>query len=86
MAGKTSAVNSAERMLNLVALLSESSRPLTLEDISNKMRGQYPEKPEARRTAFERDKKSLRKLGVPITMQTLAGSDAGKTEYSIDRS
>jgi len=86
MAGKTSAVNSAERMLNLVALLSESSRPLTLEDISNKMRGQYPEKPEARRTAFERDKKSLRKLGVPITMQTLAGSDAGKTAYSIDRS
>jgi proteasome accessory factor B len=86
MAGKTSAVNSAERMLNLVALLSESSRPLTLEDISNKMRGQYPEKAEARRTAFERDKKSLRKLGVPITMQTLAGSDAGKTAYSIDRS
>jgi proteasome accessory factor B len=86
MAGKTSAVNSAERMLNLVALLSESSRPLTLEDISYKMRGQYPEKAEARRTAFERDKKSLRKLGVPITMQTLAGNDAGKTAYSIDRS
>jgi predicted DNA-binding transcriptional regulator YafY len=86
MAGKETAINSAERMLNLVALLSESSRPLTLEDISNKMRGQYPEKAEARRTAFERDKKSLRKLGVPITMQTLAGNDAGKTAYSIDRS
>ena len=72
-------------MLNLVALLSESTLPLTLEAISNSMRGQYPEKDEARRTAFERDKKSLRKLGIPITTQTLAGSDAGKTAYSIDR-
>ena len=78
-------VTSTERMLNLVALLSESTIPLTLETISNNMRGQYPEKDEARRTAFERDKKSLRKLGIPITTQTLAGSDAGKTAYSIDR-
>lgn len=78
-------VNSAERMLNLVALLTESNRPLTLEDIGNYMVSQYPEKAEARRTAFERDKKSLRKLGVPITMQVLGGSDAGKTAYSIDR-
>lgn len=85
MAGNKSTVNSTERMLNLVALLSESTIPLTLETISNSMRGQYPEKDEARRTAFERDKKSLRKLGIPITTQTLAGSDAGKTAYSIDR-
>ena len=85
MAGNKSTVNSTERMLNLVALLSESTHPLTLENISNRMRGQYPEKEEARRTAFERDKKSLRKLGIPITTQTLAGSDAGKTAYSIDR-
>jgi predicted DNA-binding transcriptional regulator YafY len=85
MAGNKTTVNSTERMLNLVALLSESTLPLTLEAISNSMRGQYPEKDEARRTAFERDKKSLRKLGIPITTQTLAGNDAGKTAYSIDR-
>jgi predicted DNA-binding transcriptional regulator YafY len=72
MAGNKTSVNSTERMLNLVALLSESTLPLTLEAISNSMRGQYPEKDEARRTAFERDKKSLRKLGIPITTQTLA--------------
>ena len=78
-------INAAERMLNLVALLTGSSQPLTLEAIDNAMRGQYPPKPEARRTAFERDKKSLRALGVPITMQTLSGSEAGKTAYSIDR-
>lgn len=82
----SSKISAAERLLNLVALLTESSRPLTLEDIVNRMSGQYPEKAEARRTAFEREKKILRKLGVPITMQTLSGADAGKTAYSIDRS
>jgi predicted DNA-binding transcriptional regulator YafY len=78
-------INSAERMLNLVALLTESNRPLTLEEIGDFMVNQYPVKAEARRTAFERDKKSLRKLGVPITKQVLGGNDAGKTAYSIDR-
>lgn len=85
MGSKKISVNATERMLNLVALLTESSVPLTLEDISNKMAGQYPEADEARRTSFERDKRSLRALGLPITTQTLSGSDAGKTAYSIDR-
>lgn len=85
MGSKKTTINATERMLNLVALLTESSVPLTLEDISNKMAGQYPEADEARRTSFERDKRSLRALGLPITTQTLSGSDAGKTAYSIDR-
>lgn len=85
MARNKASGGSTERMLNLVALLTDSARPLTLEDISNQMIGQYPDNAEARRTMFERDKKSLRKLGVPITMKTLAGSDAGKAAYSIDR-
>lgn len=86
MAAQKTQINSAERMMNLVALLTESPRPLTFDDICNRMRGQYPEKAEARRTAFEREKRTLRKLGVPITMQVLSGSDAGRTAYSIDRS
>jgi len=83
---KKTNINSAERVLNLVALLTESAQPLTLENIANKMRGQYPDKHEACRTAFERDKKILRDVGVPLTTQVLAGSDAGKTAYSINRS
>jgi len=86
MAGSRKQTNSAERMMNLVALLTESPMPLTFEDICNRMSGQYPDKAEARRTAFEREKRTLRKLGVPISMQVLAGNDAGKTAYSIDRS
>ena len=83
---KKTSINSAERVLNLVALLTESAQPLTLENIANSMRGQYPEKHEACRTAFERDKKILREVGVPITSIVLSGSDAGKTAYSINRS
>ena len=86
MAGTNSSITATERMLNLVALLSESNAPLTLDQIAHKMTGQYPEKGEARRTAFERDKKILRELGIPISTQSLAGDDAGRTAYSIDRS
>lgn len=75
-----------ERMLNLLALLTNSLRPLTFEEIMNHMGTQYPEAHEARRTAFERDKKVLRDLGVPFTMKTLGGADAGKTAYAIDKS
>ena len=85
MAGSRSRINSAERMLNLMALLGDSASPLTLEEIMNRMGAQYADGAEARRIAFERDKKVLRKLGVPITTQTLGGNDAGKTAYSIDR-
>ena len=86
MVGRNSQTNSAERMMNLVALLTESPTPLTFDEICNRMRGQYPEKAEARRTAFEREKRTLRKLGIPFTTQVLGGEDAGRTAYSIDRS
>lgn len=75
-----------ERMLNLLALLTNSLRPLTFDEIMNRMGAQYPDAHEARRTAFERDKKVLRQLGVPFMMKTLGGDDAGKTAYSIDKS
>jgi proteasome accessory factor B len=75
-----------ERMLNLLALLTNSLRPLTFDEIMIRMGAQYPEGHEARRTSFERDKKVLRELGVPFTMKTLGGADAGKTAYSIDKS
>ncbi len=74
----------AERMLNLLALLNNTSRPLTLDEIFEKMRGQYPDGP-SRRTTFERDKSDLRGMGVPISMVTLGGDDAGRAAYFIDK-
>lgn len=78
-------VPTTERILNLLVLLTESSVPLTLERIADLMQGQYPDEPEARRTAFERDKRVLREIGVPISVQTLAGGDAGRGAYSVDK-
>lgn len=82
---RRNAVPTTERILNLLVLLTESPVPLTLDRISHLMEGQYPDDPEARRTAFERDKKVLREIGVPISVQTLAGGDAGRGAYSVDK-
>lgn len=74
-----------ERITNLVALLLETRAPITLEQIVNELAGQYPAGESAARGAFERDKALLREIGVPIESEVLAGSDAGKTAYRIDR-
>jgi proteasome accessory factor B len=73
-----------ERITNLIAMLLETVQPLTLEQIVNDL-GQYPTGEAAQRGAFERDKALLRDLGVPIESKVLAGNDAGKTAYWIDR-
>jgi proteasome accessory factor B len=75
-----------ERLTNLVALLLETRSPLTLEEITNELRGQYADRDPARRTAFERDKRQLRDEGVPLEQTVLSGERAGATGYWIDRS
>jgi proteasome accessory factor B len=78
-------VDRVERMTNLVALLLETSRPLTLVEIAGELHGQYPGKDATRRAAFERDKASLREIGVPIESVVLSGAQAGVSGYWIDR-
>jgi predicted DNA-binding transcriptional regulator YafY len=75
-----------ERLTNLVALLLETRRPLTLDEITNELRGQYAPQDPARRTAFERDKRQLRDEGVPLEQTVLSGEQAGATGYWIDKS
>ncbi len=74
-----------ERITNLVALLMEARSSLTQEQIVNELAGQYPTGDAAQRGAFERDKALLREIGVPLEAEVLAGSDAGRTGYRIDR-
>jgi predicted DNA-binding transcriptional regulator YafY len=74
-----------ERTTNLLALLLETRIPLTLEDIVNQLRGQYPTGHAAMRGAFERDKGLLRDIGVPIETEVLGGVRAGQTAYRVDR-
>ncbi len=63
-----------ERMTNLVLVLLETPRPLSLREIASTVLG-YPEGKEASRQAFERDKRALRELGIPITVMPLAGEE-----------
>lgn len=56
-----------ERLTNLVAALLDTPRPLTLEEIVNRVPG-YPPEPESARRQFERDKESLRELSIPIEL------------------
>jgi predicted DNA-binding transcriptional regulator YafY len=72
-------------LTNLLALLLETSRPLTLVEIEGALEGQYAGKDSTRRAAFERDKAALREIGVPIETAVLAGSQAGTSAYWIDR-
>ena len=75
-----------ERLTNLLALLLETSEPLSLVQIGGELVGQYPDSQTARRAAFERDKAALREIGVPIDQEIVAGGEyAGQTRYWIDR-
>ena len=68
-----------ERMLNLTATLLDTRRPLTLEELAERLEPAYPDDKVARRRAFERDKETLRDLGVPISVESVdaLGGEAG---------
>lgn len=88
-AGGKASDDATVRMLNLVALLSNTSVPLSIDEIANAMsmldpRYRYGDD-EGRRTKFNRDKKELLKMGVPIKVSTRAGRQAGVGEYIIDK-
>ncbi len=55
-----------ERLINLIAALLESSRPLTADQIRNQIAGYDQPSSEAFRRAFERDKDALRSMGIPL--------------------
>ncbi|TMK68061.1 MAG: WYL domain-containing protein [Actinobacteria bacterium] len=72
-----------ERLVNLVALLLESRRPLTFEQIRTKMPEGYGQDDlQSAKRMFERDKDVLRDIGVPIEV---IATDAWEVEqgYAI---
>jgi predicted DNA-binding transcriptional regulator YafY len=54
-----------ERLVNLIALLLDTRRPLTLDQVAELVPG-YEASGESLRRMFERDKEELRGLGVPV--------------------
>ncbi len=73
-------IDRLERMTNLVLVLLETPVPLTLREISGSVTG-YPSAPEAARQAFERDKRALRQLGIPLKVEPV--SSGGQLGYRI---
>ena len=58
--------NVIERILNLLAFLLTSRRPVTADEIRQTVAGYGGQTDEAFRRMFERDKDLLRRLGIPI--------------------
>ena len=58
-----------ERLINLIAALLDSDRPMTAEDIRARIAGYDQENYDAFRRAFERDKDALRAMGIPLELR-----------------
>ncbi len=70
-----------ERLCDLVLVLLDTKRLLTLNEIVAEVGG-YPQAEASRRQAFERDKRTLRDEGIPLTMGPIPG-DPTQTGYRI---
>jgi len=65
-----------ERLINLIAALLDAPRPMTAEQIREQIAGYDQADKENFRRSFERDKKELRDLGIPIeTVETSEWGD-----------
>ena len=67
-----------ERLTNLIATLLDTRRPLTLYEIVELVPG-YPEEKVSYRRQFERDKDTLRGIGIPVRAEPVdaLGSETG---------
>lgn len=75
------------RLLNLYALLTETTRPLTARQIREQLDADYGPTDAAFRRGFERDKEELRALGVEIRVEEVIGdADVPEHGYLVPRS
>ncbi len=77
-------MNRLERLINLVAALLDASRPLSAEDLRQRVPG-YPEDKATFRRAFERDKETLRDMGVPVVTEVIDPAEPGGLGYRIKK-
>ena len=62
-------MNKAERLIDLIAMLLEAKRPVTLERIRRSIPGYGQTTMASFKRMFERDKSELREMGVPIHVE-----------------
>ena len=73
-----------ERLLDLIAELLHTERPLTAEQIQGRIPG-YPQERDSFKRAFERDKADLREMDIPLRIETVPGTMPAVEGYRIDQ-
>jgi proteasome accessory factor B len=74
-----------ERLVNLVAALLDARRPLSREELRERVGG-YSDDLDAFRRNFERDKDALRQMGMPLVVEALEGDHPdAPTGYRVRR-
>lgn len=74
-----------ERLLNLTAALLDATVPLSIDDVRERVPGYPADAGETFRRAFERDKESLRQMGIPVRTEDIPGHDPPVPGYRIKR-
>jgi proteasome accessory factor B len=77
-------VSRLERLINLVAALLDTDRLLTAEELHERVPG-YADDRNTFRRAFERDKETLRDMGVPISTAPIDPDDPNVVGYRVRR-
>lgn len=73
-----------ERLLTLLLVLLETPRPLAVDELRERVPGyQGIETWSAFHRAFERDKDSLREMGVPLRLEAVPGTHPPKEGYRV---
>ncbi|MFN2389183.1 MAG: helix-turn-helix transcriptional regulator [Actinomycetota bacterium] len=75
-----------ERVINLIIALLEAPRPLTAEDIRARVGGYDRSSHEAFRRTFERDKETLRAMGIPLELRPSDPFSDQADAYTIPKS
>jgi proteasome accessory factor B len=73
-----------ERLLNLAAALLDADRPMTADELRDRIGG-YPEAKASFRRTFERDKDDLRAMGLPLRVEAVPGTDPPIDGYRMRR-
>lgn len=73
-----------ERLLTLLLVLLETPGPLSAEELRNRIPAYAQlDRATAFHRAFERDKDSLREMGVPLRVETVPASDPPREGYRV---
>ena len=78
------AVPKLERLLDLIAELLHAERPITADELHRRIPGYPPDKDSFKR-AFERDKKDLREMDIPLRIESVPGRMPPEDGYRIDQ-